>query len=125
MPAFKHFDPDAFLQNQGQTPAKVAKVAKLSGDGRTLATLATLAASDGEKCTDEEVAEWLRQNPPPAGQRDICSHCSNVISDTDPMVVDATTGADHPPEFHDAQCHAEWLGARRRLARQELSKSLE
>ena len=124
MPAFKHFDPDSFLKNQGQTPAKVAKVAKLGGDGRTLATLATLAASDGEKCTDEEVAEWLKQNPPPAGQHDVCSHCGNIISDTDPKVIDATTGADHPPEFH-AQCHAEWLGARRRLARQELSKSLE
>jgi len=50
----------------------------------------------------------------------LCAHCGNTITAVDPMVIDATTGADPHPHFH-AQCYEPWLIAHRNVARQALS----
>ena len=114
MAAFKHFDPDAFLQNHADTLANLANPAKVGHTTDNIAQDSPLSPLSppltGEKrnLADAEAVA------------DSCAHCGKVITDTDPMVIDATTDAVPHHQFH-AQCYEPWLIARRKVARQALS----
>ncbi len=114
MPAFKHFDPDAFLRNHADTLANLANPAKVDHASDKIAQDSPLSPLS-PPLDDEN-----RNLADAKAVADSCAHCGNAIADTDPMVIDATTGADPHPQFH-AQCYEPWLIARRKVARQALS----